>query len=131
AQNTESGYLCALAIAQRKPILYLLPLGNMIPDEIKLLQSNPQVSKLLMVKFFQENNIESRLAEFIDLLENGRGDWELPTIKFTWRISPRIERYLRWKTVNTKKTKADWLREYLLKEIIDKDEEYKGFLRNI
>ncbi|PJA92547.1 MAG: hypothetical protein CO133_02625 [Candidatus Komeilibacteria bacterium CG_4_9_14_3_um_filter_37_5] len=103
----------------------------MIPDEIKLLQSNPQVSKLLMVKFFQENNIESRLAEFIDLLENGRGDWELPTIKFTWRISPRIERYLRWKTVNTKKTKADWLREYLLKEIIDKDEEYKGFLRNI
>ena len=128
--NDESGYLSALAIAQKKPILYLLPVGSILPKEISLLQTNEQVKRLLLIKYYSEYNLESRLAEFVDLIERGCGDWEMPTIKFTWRISPKIERYLKWKTINTNKTKADWLLSFIIQEIIEKDQEYHNFLHH-
>ena len=59
-------------------------------------------------------------------MEKGEGK-ETPTIKFTLRITPRIERFLHWKTHNTKVSKADFLRE-LIERLIDQDEDYQRFV---
>ena len=70
------------------------------------------------------------MAEFIELIEKGDAKWDVPTIKFTWRITPRNDRYLQWRTINTGQTKADWLRKYMVETLINEDEEYKKFLRS-
>jgi hypothetical protein len=127
--NQEAGYLIALALSQKKPVLYLLPYGTLLPAELGYLQGDPAVSRYLLVKYFSPDNLKSRLAEFIDLVENGDCRWDTPTVKFTWRVTPRIERYLRWQAVHTGKAKADWLREYISQEMIARDEEYQKFLQ--
>ncbi|MFW0837681.1 MAG: hypothetical protein ACKKL5_01645 [Candidatus Komeilibacteria bacterium] len=131
SDNNEAGYISALAISQKRPILYLLPKGAILPTELDYLRNNKEVAKYLLVKFYDQNNLSQRLSEFIDSLEHGKGDWDSPTIKFTWRITPRIERYLRWRTNNTGKSKADWLRAYIEDELIQKDQEYKDFLGSL
>lgn len=130
AKNQEAGYLIALAISQKKPILYLLQKGQPLPDELLFIKNNKDVSKFLIIKYFSKENIKKRLAEFIDLIENGDAKWDAPTVKFTWRITPRIERYLRWKMAMSGKTKADWLRNHIVKEIIANDSDYQNFLKS-
>jgi len=71
--------------------------------------------------------LESVIVDFLHTVEKGEGR-ELPTIKFTLRVTTRIERYLHWKTNNTKITKADFLRE-LIENLIDKDQDYQRFVK--
>ena len=69
------------------------------------------------------------MLEFIDIIETGELRKEVPTIKFTLRFTPRAERYLRWKTHNTKVSKADFLRN-LIDASINSDENYQKNLRS-
>ncbi|MFW0862227.1 MAG: hypothetical protein ACKKL6_01445 [Candidatus Komeilibacteria bacterium] len=128
--NQDAGYLIALAISQKKPILYLLEKGQALPDELLYIKNNNDVSKYLIVKYYNDCNIKTKITEFLDLIENGDCRWDAPSVKFTWRITPRIERYLRWKTSVSGKTKATWLRNHIVKEIIMKDVEYQRFLQS-
>jgi len=129
-KNLDGGYLIALAISQKRPILYLLEKGQPLPDELLYIRDNKDVSKYLVIKYYSRENIKVKISEFIDLIENGDARWDTPTVKFTWRITPRIERYLRWKMSTCGKTKADWLRDHLVKEIIVKDVNYQKFLQS-
>ena len=122
----ESGYLIALALAHKKPILYLIEKGKVADRNLIYLQKG--VSSLLRLKNYSDNDLEKIVTEFVEFAERGAGK-ELPNIKFTLRITSKIERYLRWRTHNTKLTKADYLRN-LLEDLIDKDEEYKKFIRH-
>jgi len=127
--NQDAGYLMALAISQKKPTLYLLRKGTLLPGELSYLQNNKEVSKYLVIKYFDSLSLVKRLAEFVDLLENGDKQWDVPSVKFTLRVTPRIERYLRWQSAHTGKTKADWLRGHIVQEIITQDKEYQKFLQ--
>jgi len=129
-KNPDAGYLIALSISQRKPILYLLEKGQPLPDELLFIRNNKDVAKFLIVKYYNDSNIKNKIAEFLDLIENGDSRWDAPTVKFTWRITPRIERYLRWKMAVSGKTKANWLRNHIVKEIIMKDVDYQKFLQS-
>lgn len=51
--------------------------------------------------------------------------FDQPSIKFTLRITPRIEKYLSWKIKNTEKTKADYLRGEIEK-IMEEDDEFQN-----
>lgn len=128
--NQDAGYLIALAISQKKPILYLLAKSKPLPDELLFIKNNKDVSKFLIIKYYNDSNIKSKIVEFLDLIENGDSRWDAPTVKFTWRITPRIERYLHWKTSVSGKTKADWLRHYMVKEMMIKDVDYQKFLQS-
>lgn len=129
-KNPDAGYLIALAISQKRPILYLLEKGQPLPDELLYIRDNKDVSKYLVIKYYNQDNIKAKITEFLDLIENGDARWDMPTVKFTWRITPRIERYLRWKMATCNKTKADWLRDHLVKEIIVNDVNYQKFLQS-
>lgn len=122
----ESGYLIALALAYKKPILYLLEKGSQLDTHIKGLLNDKQISKLLRIVFFSDRGLEKNLGEFIGGIE-GSESGELPTIKFTLRITTAIERYLHWKTHNTKLSKADFLRQQI-ERLMDDDTDYQKYL---
>ncbi len=123
---TESAYLIAIALAHHKPILYLSEKGRPINKNLVHLQKDKNTAKFLNLKYYTENVLEKLLLDFLQTIEKGEGR-EAPTIKFTLRITSRIERYLHWKTHNTKVSKADFLRE-LIEKLIDEDQDYKKFV---
>lgn len=124
----EAGYLIALSLAQEKPILYLLPRGEVLPDQLRTLLENKKLKKFFNLQYYNQRNLESVLADFIEIIETGELRREAPTIKFTLRFTPRTDRYLTWQSKKTKLAKADYLRK-IIDEKIASDEEYQGFLR--
>ena len=123
----ESGYMIAIALAHKKPILYLSDKTRPINKNLLHLSNNNDASKLLKLESYIVANLEKIVTEFLQQVERGEGR-EIPNIKFTLRITSRIERYLHWKTHNTSLSKADFLREEI-EELIDKDEEYQKFVK--
>ncbi|MFA6918966.1 MAG: hypothetical protein WC244_02525 [Patescibacteria group bacterium] len=126
SSTEENGYLVALALTHKKPILYLVEKGYVIDRHLSGLLKNKDVAKLLRVAFYHDHNLEKVILKFIAETESGNGT-EVPNIKFTLRITSKIERYLYWKTHNTKLSKADYLRD-ILEKMIAEDEEYKKYL---
>ncbi len=125
---SESGYLIALALTQQKPILYLLPKGVSLPDQLKSLQENGKLKKLLLLRYYSDRTLFNHLVDFIDLIETGELRREVPTVKFTLRFTPRADRYITWKSRQQKLAKADYLRKLIDREI-QSDEGYQSQLR--
>ena len=86
------------------------------------------MKKFFNLQYYNQRNLESVLADFIEIIETGELRREAPTIKFTLRFTPRTDRYLTWQSKKTKLAKADYLRK-MIDEKITADEEYQGFLR--
>lgn len=122
----ESGYLIALALTHKKPILYLLEKGKLFNKNLLYLTRDKNAARLLHLKHYTDHNLDKVLADFLPIMERVDGR-QLASIKFTLRITPRIERYLRWKTHNTKISKADYLRE-IIEQLIDADEDYRKLM---
>ncbi len=124
----DAGYLIALALAQGKRVLFLLPKGSMLPDQLRGLRENAKLKKLLLLRFYSDRTLINHLVDFIDLIETGELRREVPAVKFTLRFTPRADRYLTWLNRKKRIKKADWLRQ-LIDEQIQKDEEYQAQLR--
>ncbi|MAF13639.1 MAG: hypothetical protein CMI53_01970 [Parcubacteria group bacterium] len=122
----ESGYLIAIALTHKKPILYLSEKGKQINKNLQHLKKDKNTAKYLNLEYYTDNSLHKIILEFLQKVEKGEGR-EVPNIKFTLRITSRIERYLHWKTHNTKTTKADFLREWI-ERLIDDDEGYQKFI---
>ena len=122
----ESGYLIAIALAYKKPILYLIEEDKPINKNLLHLQTDKQAAKLLHLEHYTAGSLEKELIDFLQAIEQPGGR-EFPSIKFTLRITSRIERYLQWKTNNTKLSKADYLRN-VIEDIIAHDEGYQRFI---
>ena len=126
--DSEIGYLLAYAISQKKPVLYLYE--KRISSKGNLLYvSKKNTPSFVLIKPYQtEKDLEKLVNGFITHIETGER-FELPTIKFTLRITPRIEHYLNWKSKRIGKKKADFLRKVIDEEIIKKDAGYQEYLR--
>lgn len=118
----ESGYMIAIALAHKKPILYLSDKSKQINQNLMHLKKDRGTAKLLSLEYYTEATLEKVILDFLQKAEKGESH-QAPNIKFTLRITPRIERYLHWKTHNTKISKADFLRE-LIERLIDDDANY-------
>jgi len=126
--KNEANYILALALSQKKPILYLVRKGSVLKEEIRELTNNKKLSAYFKLKYYCNENLKSVVSKFIDLIGAGDARKELATVKFTLRMTPKMERYLTWKVNNTKMKKADYLR-ILLNEIIESDQDYTEFLK--
>ncbi len=122
----EIGYFLAYAISQRKPTLFLCDSSSGAKSILKFLETK-SAPKFLEIKAYSDKNLEATIITFLQQIKAG-GIKEVPSIKFTLRITPSIERYLHWKTHNTKKSKADFLREDI-EEQMKEDEKYQRFLK--
>lgn len=121
----EAGYLIALALAHKKPILYLCQKNKNIDKMFLRLGQDQATSQYFFPAYYALSDLEKVLADFLQKIEKGEGR-EVPTIKFTLRLTPRIDRYLSWKVNNTEITKADFLRDEIEK-MIKQDGDYLKF----
>lgn len=106
------GFQTAIALQQKKPTLLLS--RRVEPD--KLFNSGI-TDKLLTYKEVGENNLEQIVREFIqeNTLEN-------KDLRFNFFIDRQIYNYLKWASLRSSLTKAEILRQLVLKEI-NKDKE--------
>jgi len=125
---SEAGYLIALSLSQNKPLLYLLPKGKELPEQLRPLLNNDKLKKLFLFKYYSNRTLWNILVDYLDIIETGELRREAPTVKFTLRFTPRVDRYLNWKSKKIKLPKADFLRK-LVDDLIKEDEEYQGQLR--
>lgn len=121
----ESAYLIALALAHKKPTLYLSEKGKQINKNLVHLRKDKNTAKFLKLEYYTEKTLEKTVLKFLQSVEKG-DEKENPNIKFTLRVTPRIERYLYWKTHNSKVSKADFLRE-LIEKLIDEDRDWQKY----
>lgn len=122
--DPEIGYLLAYAMMQKKPALCLYQKGRNIKNMLSYLGTKPP--RNLIVQSYNEYNLERLIVNFARRLEISPEESDIPAIKFTLRISPKISSYLSFKTHKKKISKADWLRAAINK-IIAEDQEYREF----
>jgi hypothetical protein len=122
----DSSYMVAMGLALQKPILYLTQNRNSVDKNLDTLYQHKPATALLHITEYTPDTLRKVLLNFIAIAERGSGR-EYPSIKFTLRITPRIERYLHWKTQNTELSKADYLRN-VIEGIIERDPQYQKFL---
>ena len=127
---SDTVYIIATALAYKKPVLYLMEKGHQIPEQLSYIRKDKNLGKNFFLKFYKSagKEIETVIFDFLGLLESGSLMKEKVNVKFTLRISPRIERYLNWKTLNIKKSKAQYVRDILNKTATE-DKIYKSFLK--
>lgn len=115
--DQEIGYLLAYAISQKKPLLYLYQKGT--PEKVAYgYLTKKNVPEFIQMKAYSSADLEQIIIEFINSI--GAGITEKPTIKFTLRLTPRLEHYLKNKAKKARMNKADFLRK-LFEEMMKKD----------
>ncbi|MEK7584597.1 MAG: hypothetical protein AAB490_05105 [Patescibacteria group bacterium] len=123
ADVAEVGYILAIALANKRPVLYLLPKGSLIDASVQALTKNADVRKLLRIIFYTSDTLILKIKQFLQYLDQNLGR-ETFSIKYTLRLSPRLDRYLTWRAGQVKKNKADFLRDWV-NNLMQSDEEYK------
>jgi hypothetical protein len=125
--DPEVGYLLAYAISGKKPTLYLMEKGSQAKNPLSYLAPK-NIPTNIIVRTYTDQTIDRAVSELLEQVEHSEYA-ETPSIKFTLRITPMIEQYLHWKTHNTELTKADFLRQLIIDDVIKRDEEYKKYRR--
>jgi predicted HicB family RNase H-like nuclease len=127
---SDTVYIIATALAYKKPVLYLMEKGHEIPEQLSYIRKDENLGKGFYLKFYKadKKDWEKIIFDFLGLLESGVLIKEKVNVKFTLRVSPRIERYLNWKALRIKKSKAEYVREVLNQTAIN-DKDYKSFLK--
>ncbi len=111
------GVAVSQALNQRTPVLALYP-KSMNPKDISGVFLGYYVNHLMLEKY-DKNNIDQTVREFLDRSNNRN------LSKFNFLISQEISEYLDWASSKTKRSKSDFLREEIIRKIIDQDTEYK------
>lgn len=126
SQAQEAAYLVAWAFSSQKAILYLVLKGQMIDPAIKMLQGGKKTKHLFKVRYYSVDKIKELVIDEVEEFEKflRKSEREFANVKFTLRITPSIERYLRWKAQKRKITKANFLRLFL-EQMKDADEGFK------
>ncbi len=125
--DADLGYLLAYAMSMRRPTLYLYDKDVSNRGVLKYL-GDRQVPSFIQVRSYSGDQVVAYVDQFLTGLVGEQADHE-PTVKFTLRITPAMERYLQWKSKKMGVTKADFLREQIESKIILQDEAYKKFLK--
>lgn len=119
----DVAFVIAMALAKKKPILYLLPKGQEIDPTLAGLRNDISMSKYFSFAHITSSSIEKHLLDFITDSEK-QGMHEVPSIKFTLRLTPSMDRYLQWKSKQVGMSKADFLRQVVLEDVMKKDIDY-------
>ncbi|OGY75795.1 MAG: hypothetical protein A2240_00040 [Candidatus Jacksonbacteria bacterium RIFOXYA2_FULL_43_12] len=120
-ESRDLAYVIALGIARRKPVLYLLPKGLKIPEEILKINESRDIKKVLMISFFTHKRLDLIIRNFLE--KKFLAD-DICNIKYTLRLNRGLNRYLHWKSKRAKKTKANLIR-VILESSMESDERYR------
>ena len=126
-QHPEVSYLIAQAAMYNKPTLCLYQHGISRHTTLNHLSKQPNL-EFLRIQPYTENTIARVLMQFLKNTKSLEIQDNIPSIKFTLRISPRIERFLEWQARKNTTTKARYLRKEI-EQYIEKDDQYKKHLQ--
>jgi len=118
-------YLLAQAMFMKKPLLCLYEKSKP-PREFLMLIRKKHCPDFIIMKSYTLQKIEATLNPFLASLSSEVMQ-TVANIKFTLRISPKIEQYLQWKAKQEGMTKANYLRNLLL-ALQQEDREYRQWL---
>lgn len=127
--DPEVGYLLAYAISRKKPTLCLYDY-NKSPRHLLRYFATQKKPSFLKMHPYRVKDLENIIIKFLKELEKSIDLEDITKIKFTLRYSPKIERYLSWKTQNTKMSKADFIRK-TLERLMKEDKDYQSYLKKI
>ncbi|MBI2426997.1 MAG: hypothetical protein HYV34_04055 [Candidatus Kerfeldbacteria bacterium] len=125
--DPEIGYILAHAVVYKKPTLMIYTRGN-APRELLHNFKQRDVSSFLMFRIYTAHNLDRLLFDFLAWLDV-MPEKDMPSIKFTLRLSPNISRFLEWKGAQMKLAKADFLRALIEGEMKD-DRSFQQYLRD-
>ncbi|MBI2984638.1 MAG: hypothetical protein HYY50_03370 [Candidatus Kerfeldbacteria bacterium] len=123
--DPEVGFLLAHAIALKKPTLYLYRRGT-VPQVFNHL-SQKELPATIKTVAYQPSAVSRVVSDFLQSI-TGLKIRQIPRHKFTLRITDAMEEYLHFRTHNTKKTKADFLREEI-ERLMEQDEDWRHHQR--
>lgn len=101
------GYEVAYAVERKKPILLLVN-KTLLPDSYAAGIKH----ELITYKNYDTNNLEKIIGDFIDA-----NTLEHKDLRFNFVIDRRLHNHLRWRSFKTGKTKAEVVRDLLLKDM--------------
>ena len=122
--NSEAGHIIAYALFRKKHILYILPGGRQLDYALNLLTKRKESAPFFHVRRSAPQMLLRHAKDFMRLLSIEPKEAEIPSIKFTLRITPKIDHYLSWRASRSNVKKADFLREMIEGEV-KKDDYYK------
>lgn len=120
--DQQISYFLAQAILMKKPVLCLYQKNNP-PRSLLMFLKQKHIPKFIQIKGYLENTLANILANFLGSISDNVGDLETPTIRFTLRLTPHLDKYLSFAVRGKKITKADYLRE-MIKKQMDSDQEF-------
>lgn len=124
--SPEVGYFLAQGLAQKKPTLYLYHRGSGGDQLVGFLRRKPDPYTLI-VRPYRDTDLGKEVHEFLEYLAGGAVR-EAPSLKFTLRITPSLEKYLEYRARVAQQSKADFLREHL-EQLMKDDAAYLRSLR--
>ena len=127
--NAGAGFLLAIAVQQKLPVLCLVEKGLPLPEPLNSVRANPAYNRQLKLVRYSLPQVRHAVEQFVATCA-GRGGQQ-PTIKFTLRLTPALDNYLSWRAGADHCDKAQLLRKILAYEIITKDVGYQEHLLNI
>lgn len=124
--DAQAGYWLAWAVSKNKDVLCLLPEGSKLDTALEHLLTDQVASKKLHLERYQAKDVLEKVANFLETFgqENLA---ELYNIKYTLRLSRKINEYLDWKSAVTKIDKATWLRQNI-QGLMEADKDWQGYL---
>ena len=120
--DNEIPYILAFATLQKKPILALYQ-KNKDPKGIPTTIIKQAKQNKVRIESYDDDSLPKLIVGFLQKLHKIHLD-DQPNIKFTLRVSKRIEKYLHWKTHGTGKSKAEYLRDKIWEQMKN-DAEYQ------
>ncbi|MBU0670654.1 hypothetical protein KKF29_00685 [Patescibacteria group bacterium] len=124
--DPQINYFLAQAILQRKPTLCLYQ-KNKVPRQLLVYLNQKNIPKEIVTKAYTEKNLEKIIINFLKPLGIHEEEREVPSIKFTLRLTDKIEKYLNFKAKEEKINKADYIRNLIQKEIRE-DKKFRNYL---
>ena len=122
--NSDAGHIIAYALFRKKHILYIIAGGRQLDYTLKLLTKRKESAPFFHVRRAAPQMLLRHTKDFMRLLSIEPKEAEIPSIKFTLRITPKIDHYLSWRASRSNVKKADFLREMIEGEV-KKDEFYR------
>lgn len=122
--NPDVNFLLAQAVLQQKPTLCLYR-KNREPRDLLNYLIKRGTPKCITTHAYSDKSLSNFVERFLVANTNLPSPFEdIPSIKFTLRLTPQVDRYLEWKAKRLNRSKADILRDWLRLKM-DEDFDFK------
>ena len=122
--DQQVSYFLAQAILQKKPVLCLYQ-KNKSPRSLLMFLKQKNIPRTIKIKAYTDASLHKTVTDFLHSIKGRVEEIEIPSIRFTLRLTPQLDKYLNFAVHGKKITKADYLRE-MLKNKMASDEKFQS-----